>query len=316
MITDYLYESLQEERSILSKLDDVVLMDYQCKDEAALCQIVRDAEVVIVQFAPITRRVIESMEKCRLIVRYAIGVDNIDIPAATERGIWVANVPDYSIDEVSNHAITLLLAASKKLIPLTQSVKQGQWSHVPIKPTFRLRGKTLGLIGFGRIPSMVAEKMRDFGLCIQCFDPYIDPAKMESAGVRPVSFDTLLETSDFISVHCPLTESTRHMINREAFQKMKPTAVLVNTARGPVVDEKALVEALQEGRIFAAGIDVTEQEPVDIYSPLLTMDNVILTPHTAWYSEDAIKTLQRSVAEEAERVLMGERPKNPVNKIA
>lgn len=315
VITDYLYENLNEEKAVLAAVPDLVLEDYQCKDEDKLCQIVEDADVVVVQFAPITRKVIESMKHCRLIVRYAIGVDNIDIPAATERGIWVANVPDYGIDEVSTHAIALLLAASRKLIPLANSVKEGEWNYTPVKPVFRLCGKTLGLVGFGRIPMMVAEKMAGFGLKIQCFDPYVSADKMREKGVEQVDLDMLLRTSDFISLHCPLTDSTKHMINREAFAKMKPTAVLINTARGPVVEEAALIEALQQGKIFAAGIDVVEKEPIDVNNPLLHMDNVIVTPHTAWYSEDAIRTLQRSVAEEAYRVLTGQAPKNAVNKI-
>lgn len=314
VITDYWYENLDEEKKIFAAVKGLQLEAHHCKDEEQLCRLVRDADAVIVQFAPMTQRVIDSMGKCRIIVRYAIGVDNIDLDAATAKGIYVANVPDYSIDEVSNHAITLLMALSKKLIPLAASVKAGLWDYTISKPLYRMRDKTLGLIGFGRIPCMVAEKMRGFGVNIQCYDPYIRKDLADKYGVMPVSLQTLLETSDYISVHCPLTKETYHMLNRDAFARMKNTALLINTARGPIVEEAALLEALQNQRIAGAALDVVEHEPIQKDSALLTLDNVIVTPHNAWYSEDAIATLQRSVAEEVVRVLTGHRPKNLVNK--
>lgn len=315
IITDCWYENIDEERKIFANFPDLELVQYQCKDEQALCQIVKDADAVIVQFAPITRKVIESMTCCKLIVRYAIGVDNIDLDAASERKIPVANVPDYGIDEVSNHAIALLMALSKMLFPLAASVKEGKWDYTVVKPLHRMQGKTLGLIGFGRIPKMVAKKMAGFGLQLVCYDPYVSPEAALQLGVRAVSLDELLETSDYISVHCPLNASTRHLLGAEQFAKMKPDAILVNTARGAIIDEKALIKALQEHQIAAAGLDVLEQEPIEADNPLLNMENVIVTPHNAWYSEDATKTLQRMAAEEVVRVLSGNPPKNMVNSI-
>lgn len=314
VITDYWYETLENEKRILSELDGVVLEAHHCKNEEALCGLVKDADAVIVQFAPITRRVIQSMERCKVIVRYAIGVDNIDLDAATEKGIYVANVPDYSIDEVSNHAIALMMALAKKLIPLAASVKQGKWDYTVTKPLYRMRGQTLGLVGFGRIPYMVAEKMRGFGLKIVAYDPFVNPEIARKLGVELVSLKELLEISDYVSVHCPLTKDTYHLLSEPEFHLMKPSAILINTARGPIIEEAALVAALRQGEIAAAGLDVLEEEPIRPDSPLLRMDQVIVTPHNAWYSEDAVATLQCSVAEEVARVLTGNQPKNLVNK--
>lgn len=314
VVTDYWYESLENEKRILSALNDVDFEAHHCKDEDTLCDLVKDADAVIVQFAPITRRVIYAMEKCKVIVRYAIGVDNIDLDAATERGIYVANVPDYSIDEVSNHAIALLMAMTKKLVPLVSSVKEGKWDYTITKPLYRMRGKTLGLVGFGKIPFMVAEKMKGFGLKIIAYDPYVNPDIPAKLGVELVSLEALLRNSDYVSVHCPLTKDTHHLLGEEAFGMMKSSALLVNTARGPIVDELALIKALKDGKIAGAALDVIEKEPINPESPLLQMDNVIVTPHNAWYSEDAVVTLQCSVAEEVVRVLTGNLPKNLVNK--
>ena len=286
VITDYWYETLDMEKAELAKLEGVELSANQCKDEDALVELVQDADAVIVQFAPITKKVIDAMKKCKLIVRYAIGVDNIDLAAATSKGIYVANVPDYGIDEVSNHAITLLLALSKKIIPLAASVKEGKWDYTVSKPLYRVSGKTLGLVGFGRIPIMVAKKMSGFGVKILCYDPYVNENVPKEYGVTPVELDILLQNSDYISVHCPLNDQTRHMLSRKQFDKMKSGAIVINTARGGIIDETALIEALQRGRIAAAGLDVTEKEPIPQDSPLLYMDNVIITPHNAWYSEN------------------------------
>ena len=314
VITDYYYETLDNEKRIFSQVDDLELEAYHCKDENEVINLVKDADAVIVQFAPMTKKVIDAMEKCKIIVRYAIGVDNIDLNAATEKGIYVANVPDYSIDEVSNHAITLLMALTKKLIPLVNSVKDGKWDYTITKPLYRMRGKTLGLIGFGRIPYMVAEKMSGFGLNIIAYDPYVNKQLADKLNVQLVSLEDLLRNADYVSVHCPLTNETRHLLSTNEFKLMKNTALLVNTARGPIIDEEALVEALKAGEISAAGLDVIENEPIKNDSPLLTMDNVIVTPHNAWYSVDAVATLQTSVAEEVVRVLTGNMPKNLVNK--
>lgn len=312
VITDYYYESIHQEQKVMRELG-ANLMDYHCKTEDEVIAVAADCDALICQFAPITRRVIESLTKCKVIVRYAIGVDNIDLKAAEERGIYVCNVPDYCIDEVSNHVIALLLDCAKKLTYLSNQVKQGNCSYTVLKPLYRTEGKTLGLVGFGRIARVIAKKMAGFGLNIITSDPMINEEEVRKLNVTAVTFDELLERSDYISIHCPLIASTRHMFDRKAFMKMKDTAVFINTARGGIVNEGDLLWALENHVIGMAGLDVTETEPIPMDHPLLKLDNAVVTPHAAWYTEESIKSLQLKVAQEVARVLRGELPKNPVN---
>lgn len=312
VIVDYYYDSLEREKAIFAP-HGFHVEDYHCKTEDEVIAVAQDADALIVQFAPITRHVIESLKKCRCIVRYAIGVDNIDVRAATEHDIYVCNVPDYSLDEVSNQAITLLLACARKLTLMDRLVRQGVWKYQPSMPLYRMEGKRLGLVGLGRIPSLVARKIAGFGLDIIAYDPYRSEEYAKMLGVKLVSLDELLETSDYVSLHCPLTEQTHHLIDRAALGKMKKTAILVNTARGGVVNQVDLAEALAAGTIAMAGLDVCEKEPIEKDSPLLSMDNVIITPHMSWYTQEAVQSLQTKVAEEVARVLTGQKPANPVN---
>lgn len=311
-IVDYYYEDIHQEQEVLMPLD-VELVDFHCTTEDEVIAAAADCDAMICQFAPITRRVIERLERCKVIVRYAIGVDNIDVKAAEEHGIYVCNVPDYGIDEVSNQAIALLLDCAKKLTYLAGQVKQGNCGYTCVKPLYRMEGKTLGLVGFGRIPRAVARKMGGFGVHILAYDPMIDHQEAKEWNVQPVSLEELLERSDYISVHCPLTEDTHHLFDRAAFSKMKPTAIFINTARGGVVKEEDLVWALENGVIGMAGLDVTETEPIPMDHPLLKLDNAVVTPHAAWYSEEAVISLQRKAAEEVANVLQGALPRNPVN---
>ena len=313
VISDYYYENLDLERQVLSEIQDTELFDYHCKTEDEVIEAAGDADVLIVQFSPVTRYVIEGLKRCRLIVRYAIGVDNIDVEAASVHGIYVANVPDYSLDEVSNHAIALLMACAKKLPALAASVKEGKWGYSLIKPLYRMEGQVLGLAGLGRIPALVARKMSGFGMRIIAYDPYIPEETAAKLGVDLVDFETLLSESDYLSVHCPLGPETRHLFDYDKFKKMKKTSFIINTARGGVICEKDMIRALREGEIAGAGLDVCEKEPIEPDNPLLQMENVIITPHVAWYSEEAVKSLQKKVAEEAARVLRGEKPLHPVN---
>lgn len=312
VITDYYYESIHQEAAVMAEIG-AELRDYHCQTEDEVIAAAAGCDALICQFAPITRKVIESLDKCKVIVRYAIGVDNIDVAAAEERGIYVCNVPDYGIDEVSNHAIALLLDCAKKLTYLAGQVKQGNCSYTTVKPLYRMEGKTLGLMGFGRIPRLVAKKMAGFGVHIIAYDPMMNEEQARELGVTPVSFDQLLRESDYLSVHCPLTADTHHLFNEAAFRVMKPTAIFINTARGAVVNEADLIHALEQGEIAMAGIDVTETEPIPVGHPLLKLDNAVVTPHVAWYSEEAVQSLQLKAAQEAARVLMGQPPLNPVN---
>ncbi|HEV8673072.1 MAG TPA: C-terminal binding protein [Methylomirabilota bacterium] len=270
-----------------------------------------DADGLLVQYGQVSRRVIAGLPRLRLLVRYGVGVDGIDVEAATERGIPVANVPDYGTDEVANHAVALLLALARKLPPLDRQTRSGGWNVFAVQPIHRLAGQTIGIVGCGRIGSRVARKLAGFDVRLLGHDPYLAEFP---PGVVSVPLARLLAESDYVTLHCPLTAETHHLIDAVALARMKPTAVLVNTARGGLVDPAALAPALEAGRLAGAGLDVTEPEPLDGGSPLLRLDNVIVTPHAAWYSDEGRADLKRRVAEEAVRVLVrGEPPLNCVN---
>ena len=315
VITDFEYPNVDQERKIITKFG-AQLHACHLKTPEEIAAKVEDADAVIVQYANVTKEIIARMKHCKMIIKYGIGVNNIDSEAATEKGIYVCNVPDYGVDEVSNHAIAMLMALAKKLPVVTKALKNGKWGYAPTVPLFRLNGSTLGLVGIGRIPSLVAHKMSNFGVKILAFDPYVSAEEAKKRGAELVDFKRLCQESDFISIHCPLTPSTTHLFNREAFRMMKKTAFLINTARGPVIEEDALVKALENGEIAGAGLDVFESEPIDKTNRLLQMDQVIATPHCAWYSEEAIITLQRKVAEEVVNVLAGNPPFHCTNKVS
>lgn len=314
VITDYTYENLDVERRVLSQREDIEVLDYQDRTEEGVMRFSVDCDVLVCQYAAITRRVIENLKNCKMIIRYAIGVDNIDLQAASERGIPVVNVPDYGIDEVSTHAVALILAAMRKLPQTLRDVRAHKWNYALIKPLYRTYGRTLGLVGLGRIPSDVAKKMSGFGMKILAYDPYAPAERAQALGVELVSLEQLLEQSDCISIHCPLTEQTHHMFNMDTFRKMKPTAFLVNTARGGIVNGADLAQACREGIIAGAAVDVVEKEPIGTDDPLLELDNVMVTPHVAWYTEEAIVTLKEKLANEILRVHDRESPLNIVNR--
>lgn len=315
VITDYEYQDVEKERKILEAAE-IVLDECQCRTEQALIDACREADGVIVQYCAITERVIRAMERCRVIIKYGIGVNNIDVDAASAKGIYVCNVPDYGVDEVSNHAIAMMLALSRGLKSLNESLTSGAWGYAPVVPLHRLAGSTLGLVGLGRIPSLVAKKMAGFGLRILAYDPFARPEAARELGVELVEFDTLVAESDYISIHCPLTPRTQGLFGPETFRRMKSTAILVNTARGPVIQQQALEEALRTGELAGAGLDVYEQEPLPKDSPLLHMSNVICTPHCAWYTEEAVTAVQEKAAQEAANVLTGHAPWHAVNAAA
>lgn len=312
VITDYEYPNIATEREIITGAG-FVLKDYQAKTQQELIDSTRDADAVIVQYADIGRAVIERMTRCKMIIKYGVGVNNIDVDAATERGIHVCNVPDSGLDEVSNHAIAMLLMLSRKTPQATAALKEGKWGNTPFKPLFRLAGQTLGIVGFGALGSLVARKMSNFGMTIIAHDPIVRGEKAAALDVDFVSLEELCRRSDFISLHCPLNRHTECMFNRETFGWMKSSAYLLNTARGGIVHEADMIDALRTGKIAGAGLDVFEKEPLDPASPLLSMPNVIATGHVAWYSENAIAILQKKVAQEVVNVLQGNKPFNPCN---
>jgi D-3-phosphoglycerate dehydrogenase len=274
--------------------------------------VARDADAVLVTYAKLSGDLLRQLRKCRAIGRFGLGVDNIDIPAARELGITVTYVPDYCMHEVSDHAMALILALCRKITQSNALVQAGRWELPPLVPIHRLAGRVLGLVGFGNIPRTLAPKAKAFGLRVVAHDPYAPPQAFAAAGVEGVSLDRLLEISDFVSIHAPLTPATRGLINAEALQKMKKGALLINTARGPLVDEGALVAALDSGHLGGAALDVVAVEPLPKDSRLLGRDNVILTPHTGFYSVEALEELQTKCASDVARVLSGEAPVYPV----
>ncbi|MEM3730801.1 MAG: C-terminal binding protein [Candidatus Bathyarchaeia archaeon] len=309
---------IEEEKRILSKYAHVKLA--KSPNEDNLIAEAKDADIIMVVYAKITEKIIESATKLRGIIRYGIGVDNIDLKAASKRKIPVANVPDYCIGTVADHAFALILALNRKIILADQTLKEGKWglwtSPSPKLMGLDLEGKILGLVGIGRIGTAAAMRAKGFGMKVIAHDPYITREKAEELGIELVDLETLLKSADFISIHAPLTPETRGMIGERELRLMKKTAYIVNTARGPIIQEKALYKALKEGWIAGAGLDVYEKEPPDPSNPLFKLENVILTPHIAYYTEEAVRRLEMSAVEEAIRILQGQMPKNLVNKEA
>jgi D-3-phosphoglycerate dehydrogenase len=287
-----------------------------CSCETDLVEQAADADAILTYGAHMTRSVMEKLPNCKVIVRYGIGYDTIDVDAATDNNILVVNIPDFCTEEVSNHAIALILACSKKIVMLNNILKRDGWMEaVSIQsPMSSIYGQTLGIIGCGNIGRATARKAQCFGFRIIGYDPYVDRSLAKESGINLVGIAELLGGSDYISVHTALNAETRHLIGAKEFEQMKPTAYLINTARGAVVDEPALITALREGQIAGAALDVFEKEPVDPENPLLKMDNVIVLPHTASFSDDAFRRLRTCVGQEAARVLNGRWPKNVVNK--
>lgn len=313
VVTDYEYSTFAPEKSVLDALGIELTLE-QCKTEDDVIEKCKDADGLINQYAPLSRRVIENLDKCKVISRYGIGYNTVDIDAATEKGIIVGNVADYCLDEVSDHAMALLLSCARKITLMNNAVKSGVWDFKVAVPVYRLRGRVLGLVGFGNIPQAVSKKAQAFGLQVIAYDPFVSAEVAINHNVKLVTLDELLEQSDFVSVHVPLNASTEGMIGEEQFNKMKKEAFIINTARGPIINEKALIQALQEGKIAGAGLDVLEVEPIAKDNPLLTMDNVIINPHSGFYSIEAEEELKRKAAQNVADVLSGYYPSYLVNK--
>ena len=312
-ITDHGYATDEYERSQVEPVGaEIVHLDATTEDE--IIAGARDADGVINRAAPMTRRVIESLEKCRVIARYGVGYDNVDVDACTEKGICLANVPDYCWCEVADHAFALILTCARKTAFHDRRVRAGEWDIASADPTYRLTGKTLGLLGLGNIAQTLVRRVKGFEFRFIAHDPYIPEAVAAELDVQLVDMPTLFQESDFVSVHAPLSDATRHLVGEEQLRMMKHTAILVNTSRGPLVSEEALVKALMEGWIRAAGIDVYETEPPPDDCPLKQLDNVVLTDHAGWYSEEAVVELQTKAARQVALVLAGGWPEYLVNK--
>ncbi|TET07671.1 MAG: C-terminal binding protein [Candidatus Atribacteria bacterium] len=309
VITDCDHPSVEIEKEILSEINPEFILAY-CNTEDEVIEAAKDADGIINQYAPITRRVIESLKRCKVIARYGVGVDNIDVEAATEYKIIVANVPDYCVDEVSTHTIALILACVRGITLLDRKIRDKIWDFTLAKPLFRTKGKTLGLFGLGRIAKMVAQKASGFGFRVVAYDPYVSKVNI---GVKLVELSQLLSDSDFISIHSPLTDETRHSFGENELKAMKKTAYLINTSRGPIINEKDLYIALKEKWIAGAALDVMEKEPPDWESSLLKLNNLIITPHISFYSEESYVELKTKTAKAVLSVLKGGLPRAMVN---
>ena len=274
-----------------------------------------DADALMVSIQPISADLMDRMPRCKIICRVGTGMDAIDIPAATARGIWVTNVPDYSIDEVSSHAIAFVYALARNLFRHRDLSRTGTWRYQTERPIRRMAGQTLGVLGLGRIGSASARKGLGIGLNVIAHDPHLPEERFTALGVRRVDFDTLLRESDFLTLHVPLIPETRHIVDAAALAKMKPTAFLINTARGEVVDIDALVDAVRTGTIAGAGIDVLPSEPPPPDHPILHEESILVTPHIGWASTEAGHDVKVRGAEDVARVLRGEPPKYPANQV-
>jgi D-3-phosphoglycerate dehydrogenase len=310
VITDCDHGSIEEEKEELGRIGAELILA-QVKEEKDLIRECKEADGLINQYSLLTRAVLEQLPKCKVLARYGVGVDSVDLKAATDLGIIVANVPDYCMDEVANQTIAMILTLIRKTAFLDRKVKSGEWDFHSGIPIHRTKGKTLGLIGCGKIGLEVAKKISAFGVRVMTFDPYLEKAP---EGIELKDFDSVLKESNFISVHCPLNNSTRHLIGEKEFKKMEKKPLLINTSRGPIIDEKALIHALREGLLSGAGLDVLETEPPDSQSPLLKMENVVLSPHIGFYSVESISELKRRTAKNVADVLMGKWPGFVVNR--
>ena len=294
----------------------VELVEGEKWDEDRFIELAKDADGILTSWGvPIRRRAIEKLERCVVIGVGSIGVDMVDVEAATEAGIVVTNVPDVFIEEVADHTLMFLLAQNRVLKTLMRFSEEGRWYEMRPVPSAipRLWGQTIGLLGFGNVATAVARRAKPFGLRIIACDPYVSELKMPAEGVEPVLFQDLLERSDYLSIHAPDNSETHHIVGTAEFKAMKSTAVLINTSRGPLVDEAALIKALENGEIAGAGLDVTEKEPPDKDNPLRTMENVLLTPHTASASTRMRKETRRRAAREVALALTGRWPLSCVN---
>ena len=306
-------EDLTDTRAALADVGASLELLASTNDEDEIIRNARDADGIITSESPITRGVLEALARCKVVLRTGVGFDVIDVAAATENGIAVVNIPDLWTREVANQAMSLLLACNRKVVNMDRAIRESTWTPRPPYSIGALHGETLGILGLGRIGSAMAQRAKGFELSVIAHDPYISDDAFSERGVERVSFEDLMGRSDYLSVHTPLTSETRHIINENALRMMKPNAYLINTSRGPVVEEAALIKALQDGWIAGAGLDVLEQEPPASDNPLLTMDNVALSPHSGHASVESLRLRTGRYGEEVASVLAGKKPRNLVN---
>ncbi|OGO39470.1 MAG: hypothetical protein A2Z03_07555 [Chloroflexi bacterium RBG_16_56_8] len=319
VVTDYIEPDLQWESEEFKRLG----VDFDCAQlkfaaSEQLAAFAAEADIVIVNMAKINAAVMDGLRRCKLIIRHGVGYDNVDIAAASERGIMVAYVPDYCMNEVAEQAVLLIMACQRKLLlqhrVLSASAQKGEWDFTPVYPMYSLHDKTVGIVGIGRIGGTVHRMLQGFGVRFLVCDPYLSEQRRQELGIELHAFEHVLRESDIITTHVPLNPETYHLFDERQFQMMKRTAVLVNTARGGLVNLRALDRALREGLIAHAGIDVWEEkEPPDPDFPLLRNDRAICTPHLSWLSEEAGWNIRKKIVEDVARFLRHEPPRYPVN---
>ncbi len=315
VVSDCDHESMKTEETIFAD-SGMSFSHLRCRTEEEVIAQCAGANIVLNQYAPFTARVFSALKSdLGQVVRYGVGVDNIDLAAATAAGVRICNVPDYGVHEVSNHALALLLAFERKIVTMNARVHDDIWDYRLAIPIRRMSEMTVGIFGLGRIGGALAAKLKPFGCRIIGYDPAYDPASPTMHNAEGLSFDEVVSQSDVITLHCPLTAETYRMFNAEVLERMKPTAYLINTARGGIVDEAALVDALRRGALAGAALDVVEREPLAADSPLRGIENCLITPHMAWYSEEAGLEMKRKVAEEAIRFARGEPVRYLVNRL-
>jgi D-3-phosphoglycerate dehydrogenase len=320
VITDFDYGDNDIETSVLEPIGARVVA-LQAKREDDLFEEARECDAIMNQYARVGARTIEQMQRCKVIARYGVGVDIVDVDAATRRNIQVTNVRDYCTEEVADHAIAMWLAMARKLADYDRATHRGGWHWSAGKPVHRLRDRTMGIVSFGQIGYAIAARAQAFGVKLIVYDPYVDAASIAGRGAEKVDKDELLRRSDYVLMQAPMTPETRHFLGTREFAIIKPGAFVVNTGRGPTIDNAALYAALTSGRVAGAALDDPEEEPAKRASwspagnPLFTLPNVIVTPHVAYYSEESIRLAREIASEEVARVLTGQTPKNPVNTI-
>jgi D-3-phosphoglycerate dehydrogenase len=320
LIADYDFGNVDVERAIIEGAG-FNLVPAQCKSEEEVVAAGRDADAVITQYARVGAKAIAAFTRCRVIARYGTGVDIVDVSAATRRGIQVTNAPsEWCADEVADHAVTLWLAAARKICHYDRDTRAGVWRWQTGQPIHRLRGRVFGLLSFGSIARSIAAKVKPFGVDVWAYDPFLDADELRAHGVRPAALEELVAGADYVVIQSPLTSETRGLFDEAMLRRMKPSAILVNTARGPIVEDGALYRALSEGWIAGAALDDIEEEPAKrrdwkADNPLFSLDNVIITPHAAYYSEESIATVRQIASEEVVRVLSGQPPLSPVNDV-
>lgn len=305
VVTDCNFESFAEEQAVCDR-NGFELVIQQCKTAEDVISHCADADALLVQYAPITEEVLAALTQCKMIVRYGIGVDTIDLEAAKKHNVAICNVPDYGIDEVADHAAALALTQARQIHYFDKSIRNGEWPAGTEKPMLSLSDMTFTILGAGRIGRATLDRMRPFGFKLAAYDPFVSKQELAEIGVEKLELDEAFENSDIISLHMPLIEQTHHLVNTERMKQMKTSAILINTSRGGLIDTKALATALDNDDIAFAGIDVFEAEPMEQDHPLRACKNAVLTPHMAYYSAASIVRLQRYAAEEVERSLRGE----------